>query len=419
MRSVDIKNDDDFHFDDIDAFCRENINSLIDKALGIKQETKKVDLYDFSIDTKKNEKKIETLEFEFDVPKDVKVEEIEVIDFDNDDTEILDLEDKEQIEELNFDIDNEKIESLEFELDNNIELLDIDPEPEFLDFDLEKMEDIEILDDNFFNEGIVANKTSEKLKKRFLLIILICMIIALMFVIFKIVNWKLDNDAVQKQVDDIHSYVKIEDVEDNKNTVVVDNNVKVEDKLINVNFDELKNSNPDTVAWIKVNGTNIDYPVVQTSDNKYYLTHSFDKSYNEAGWIFADYRNNLIDDKNLVIYGHARLNETMFGSLKNTTKKFWYENSENYEIKLSTPKVNSSWLVFSTYIIPAEDYYITTGFNDDASFETFIKTLKSRSVYDYKVDLDKSDRILTLSTCYSDNKRVVLHAKLIKYEIKR
>lgn len=416
---MDNKNNDNFHFDDIDAFCREDINSLIDKALGIKKETKTVDLYDFSINTVKNEKKIETLEFEFDVPKDVNVEEIEIIDFDNDDTESLDFEDNTQIEELEFALNDEKIESLDFELDNNIELLDMDSEPELLDFDLEKMDDIEVLDDNFFNEEIIVNKNNEKLKKKILVVILICMIIALIFVLSKIVKWKLDNDSVQKQVDDIHSYVKIEDVEDNKNTVVVDDNIKVEDKLINVNFDELKNSNPDTVAWIKVNGTNIDYPVVQTSDNKYYLTHSFDKSYNEAGWIFADYRNNLIDDKNLVIYGHARLNETMFGSLKNTTKKFWYENSANYEIKLSTPKVNSSWLVFSTYIIPAEDYYITTNFNADTSFESFIKTLKSRSVYDYKVDLDKSDRILTLSTCYSDNKRVVLHAKLIKYEIKR
>ena len=433
---MDRNNNDDFHFDDIDAFCREDINSLIDKALGVKQENKKVGIYDFSINDKKNEKKIETLEFEFDVPKDVKVEEIEVMDFADTETLDFDLND-DKIESLDFDLDNkiDEVVNQDDNASNNIEFLNIDfddsadsviteeavKEPEFLDFDLEEMDDIEILDDDFFNQTVSdSNKqVLEKIKKSVLLGILVIMIIALIFVVFKIVRWKLDNDSIKKQVDNIHSYVNVENVEDNKNTVIVDENVQTEDKLINVNFDNLKNANSDTVAWVKVEGTNIDYPVVQTSDNKFYLTHSFDKSYNEAGWIFADYRNNLVDDKNLVIYGHARLNETMFGSLKNVIKSFWYEDSDNYVIKLSTPTVNSSWLVFSTYIIPAEDYYITTNFADDQSFYEFIKILKARSVYNYNVDLNSSDRILTLSTCYSDDKRVVLHAKLIKYEDKR
>lgn len=442
-------NNDDFHFDDIDAFCREDINSLIDKALGVKKETKKVELFSSSVNLDKKEKKIETLEFEFDVPNDVKVEEIEIMDF-NTDTEVecLDFDTNNDIETLDFD-DNNSIETFDFELDSNntevlkiednsLEYLDMDfeditdavdyafseevtPEPEFFDFDLEEMDDIEILDDSFFNqeEEVKSKINNEILKKRILIGILVVMLVALIFVVYKIVRWKLDNDSIKKQVNNIHSYVSVEDVEDNKNTVVVDENIQTDDKLINVNFDELKSANADTVAWIKVEGTNIDYPVVQTSDNKYYLTHSFDKSYNEAGWVFADYRNSLVDDKNLVIYGHARLNETMFGSLKNVTKSFWYENSDNYVIKLSTPTVNSSWLVFSTYIIPAEDYYITTNFVDDMSFYEFIKILRARSVYDYNVELNSSDRILTLSTCYSDNKRVVLHAKLIKYENKR
>lgn len=442
-------NNDDFHFDDIDAFCREDINSLIDKALGVKKETKKVELFSSSVNLDKKEKKIETLEFEFDVPNDVKVEEIEIMDF-NTDTEVecLDFDTNNDIETLDFD-DNNSIETFDFELDsNNTEVLKIEdnspeyldmdfeditdavdyafseevtPEPEFFDFDLEEMDDIEILDDSFFNqeEEVKSKINNEILKKRILIGILVVMLVALIFVVYKIVRWKLDNDSIKKQVNNIHSYVSVEDVEDNKNTVVVDENIQTDDKLINVNFDELKSANADTVAWIKVEGTNIDYPVVQTSDNKYYLTHSFDKSYNEAGWVFADYRNSLVDDKNLVIYGHARLNETMFGSLKNVTKSFWYENSDNYVIKLSTPTVNSSWLVFSTYIIPAEDYYITTNFVDDMSFYEFIKILRARSVYDYNVELNSSDRILTLSTCYSDNKRVVLHAKLIKYENKR
>ena len=71
--------------------------------------------------------------------------------------------------------------------------------------------------------------------------------------------------------------------------------------MIDINFNELKNINNDVKGWIKVNGTNINYPFVQSKNNKYYLTHSFDKSYNSAGWLFLDYRNN---NKNTIIYAH-------------------------------------------------------------------------------------------------------------------
>ena len=57
--------------------------------------------------------------------------------------------------------------------------------------------------------------------------------------------------------------------------------------MINVDFYDLKKTNPDVVGWLKVNGTNINYPFVQTKDNKYYLTHGFNKKYNEAGWVFS------------------------------------------------------------------------------------------------------------------------------------
>lgn len=86
--------------------------------------------------------------------------------------------------------------------------------------------------------------------------------------------------------------------------------------MINVNFNDLKKTNPDIVGWIKVNGTNINYPFVQSKDNKYYLTHSFNKSYNSAGWVFLDYRNNNTNNKNTIIYAHGRTDKTMFGTLK-------------------------------------------------------------------------------------------------------
>ena len=106
--------------------------------------------------------------------------------------------------------------------------------------------------------------------------------------------------------------------------------------LLNVDFTELKNINSNTKGWIQVNGTNINYPFVQANDNNYYLTHSYDNSYNSAGWVFMDYRNNVENlSKNTILYAHGRLDTTMFGSLRNITKSKWFNDSNNYIVKTS------------------------------------------------------------------------------------
>ena len=188
--------------------------------------------------------------------------------------------------------------------------------------------------------------------------------------------------------------------------------------IMSVDFSELLNQNPDTVGWIYVNNTKINYPVVQSGDNSYYLNHSFKKTYSESGWIFADFRSNLNNlEKNTVLYGHGRIDYTMFGSLDETLKNSWYTNPENQIIKLSTPSKNMLWQVISVYTIPSESYYLTHTFENDESYQNFLNTITSRSIYNFNVGVDASDHILTLSTCLDNNgNRVVLHAKLIKTE---
>lgn len=100
--------------------------------------------------------------------------------------------------------------------------------------------------------------------------------------------------------------------------------------LSSVNFDDLIKENKDTIGWLIVNNTNIDYPVVQTNDNDFYLKHAFDKSKNNAGWVFADYRNTFSElNRNTVIYAHGRKDKVMFGSLVDTMNKNWYTNIDN------------------------------------------------------------------------------------------
>lgn len=188
--------------------------------------------------------------------------------------------------------------------------------------------------------------------------------------------------------------------------------------LSSVDFTELKKQNKDTVGWLIVNNTNINYPVVQTTNNDYYLKHAFDRSKNYAGWVYADFRNDFEElSKNTVIYAHGRKDGVMFGSLINTLKKNWYTNVENQIIQLSTLNYNTMWQIFSVYKIEAESYYITTDFSTDRAFEDFILTMENRSIYDFGVDVSSDDRVLTLSTCYNDKGvRLVVQAKLVKIQ---
>lgn len=189
--------------------------------------------------------------------------------------------------------------------------------------------------------------------------------------------------------------------------------------FMNVDFSELLAKNSDTVGWIKVEGTKVNYPVVQASDNDYYLKHAFNKSRNAGGWIFADYRVNFKDfGKNTIIYGHNMNNKTMFGSISSMLNYSYFANSDKYFVKISTPTSNTVWKVFSIYTINPEVYYLKTNFKSE-SFETFINTLKERSVYDFGIEVSANDKVLTLSTCNSNGtKRLAVHAKMISIEYK-
>lgn len=246
---------------------------------------------------------------------------------------------------------------------------------------------------------------------------------------FNIFYWFKDNENTNNQVEKIIKKIEVKEIKDNEKTQIIETEEKepetslywtyIKIPLINVNFKELKEINSHTVGWINVPGTNINYPFVQTNDNEYYLSHSFDKTYNKAGWIFLDYRNSLTNiNKNTIIYGHSRVNNTMFGSLKKTLKESWKKKAENHIIKISTESENSLWQIFSVYTIPTTNDYIKTDFNNEQEFLNFIELIKSRSIYDFKTTSSKNDNILTLSTCYKTNERIVVHAKLIKKEAK-
>lgn len=252
-----------------------------------------------------------------------------------------------------------------------------------------------------------------KIKKGNLLIgfIQVISIIIIIISLYYIYLWYIDNKKTENILNEIYENANV-----SSDNISVDNDLKIE--VENIDFNKLINKNPDTIGWIKVLGTDINYPVVQTNNNDFYLTHSFDKSYNKAGWIFADYINKNLKnnelDKNTIIYGHNRQNNSMFGTLSNVFKEEWLSNKENHYINFSTLNNNMVWEVFSTYTIEKEEYYIQSNFSSDEEYISFLNTIKNRSAYKYDVNISKEDKILTLSTCTNVGKgRTVLHAKLI------
>lgn len=149
---------------------------------------------------------------------------------------------------------------------------------------------------------------SKKYRKAILnLVIYIMLLSILLYSGIKIYKWykdKTNNSKIAEQI---------------KDTVIVEeNNEDGNENGYTVDFNKLKEQNNETIAWLKINNTNVEYPVVKGTNNSFYLNHSFDKSKNSAGWIFADYKNKFDNtDKNIVIYGHNMRDGSMFGSMLN------------------------------------------------------------------------------------------------------
>ena len=270
----------------------------------------------------------------------------------------------------------------------------------------------------------------EKKFFRFLLLVIIILSFCLFMVSFlRIIQWAKESKEIQDLSSNAQKEVIMEEVEDDETTEIVEQPKKVEKfdpywdyikmNLLDVDFSNLRKTNSDVIGWIQVPETNVNYPFVQANDNDYYLHHAFDKKRNSAGWIFLDYRNDLENlNQNTIIYGHGRYDRTMFGSLKNLLKSSWLKNTDNHIIKLSTEYQNTLWQIFSVYHIPTTGDYLTTVFATEEEYQKFLDTMKSRSVYQFKTTVSATDKILTLSTCYNDKEKLVVHAKLIKIQNK-
>jgi len=175
---------------------------------------------------------------------------------------------------------------------------------------------------------------------------------------------------------------------------------------------ELKQKNSDTIAWIEIPGTGIDYPVMQSKDNKYYLRKTFSREYNILGSIFADYRNSPdFNDQNTVIYGHNMQDGSMFYDLSFLKKQDFYDKNNKILIYLDDRILE--FTIFSVYEVD-KDYDYRSPEYDTEIFKNRLEYFKKKSLIVSATTPAVDKKILTLSTCsYSfNNARLVAHGSL-------
>ena len=169
---------------------------------------------------------------------------------------------------------------------------------------------------------------------------------------------------------------------------------------------ELKKKNPDIVGWIRIPNTTIDYPVVRhPKDNTYYLTHAFDRSFNGAGSIYMDHRNDgYFHDNNSVLYGHRRNDGQMFYDLENKFRsKAYVEAHPTIEIITENRYLYAT--IFAVCVFPSVADYRQPNYDTPESFATFMSLIDSKNEVrgvNGGIKPVYGDRILTLSTCNYD-----------------
>lgn len=255
------------------------------------------------------------------------------------------------------------------------------------------------------------NKETKRIKKIIIVILIIIFISSIAGIIFiKLKGLNDDN--------------KQEEVSKALDSIDIDNSKITEEKTERMlQVEELKKQNNDIVGWIEIEGTNINYPVLQGKDNDYYLTHNYKNEEVAGGSIFLDMNYDFsIPSSNLLIYGHRNKKGLMFEDLINYKDENFYK--AHPKIRFTTIADDSQYEIMSAfysrvYYKNEENvfrYYYFINANNEAEYNEYVENCKNASIYKTGVIAKYGEQLLTLSTCeYSqDNGRFVVVAKKIE-----
>ncbi len=250
-----------------------------------------------------------------------------------------------------------------------------------------------------------------KIKKKYkilgLSIILLILISCLSYFVFINFRDKKLNQELQENIPNIESDISEE----------IDVNQEVFNKVI-----DLQKENTDVKGWIKINDTNINYPLLQGTDNDYYLNRNYQKEYSSYGSIFIDKDSNLNDvNSNVIIYGHSMKDQEMFQNLLNYANKEYYDSHKIIEIYINNEARKYEIVtVFKSRVFYQDEqnvfrYYYCHDLSSEEKYNDYVNNSKNLELYETGVDAHFGEQLITLITCeYSqDNGRMVVVAKRI------
>lgn len=175
------------------------------------------------------------------------------------------------------------------------------------------------------------------------------------------------------------------------------------------NEEELRSINSDYKMWIQIENTNINYPVVQGSDNDYYLDHNFKRESNISGTVFVESTNDIDNDKNIILYGHNMRNSTMFNNITNYKEESFF--NEDNKINIIINNTLYEYEVFSVYVKNVSDVSLAMGFASTDEFINYANGEAEKSIYKKEVNFSEDDNLITLVTCsyeFTDARTIVV-----------
>ena len=250
-------------------------------------------------------------------------------------------------------------------------------------------------------------------KKILVIIGLLVFAVGLILVYFGYRKW-----TAEEKAGSIYEEVKIEYVKE----PLVDTSQVLQKPLENpIDFESITAKYPDVYAWIRIPGTAIDYPIVQREgDNAYYLNHTIDGQRKIEGSIYTeDYNSKDFSDPNTLIYGHNMKNGSMFKGLhKYKDRQFFKENSEIFIYQEGRVL---RYKIFAAYLYDDRHIMLSFDFEDKIVFQTYLNSVLTkqdmRSNIDTTIPVTAKDKIITLSTCDSnDNQRYLVQAVLLSIQ---
>lgn len=191
---------------------------------------------------------------------------------------------------------------------------------------------------------------------------------------------------------------------------------------IPIDFAALQQQNPDVYAWIQVPGTEVDYPILQSSnDNTYYLNHTIDGEEKKEGAIFTEnYNTKTFEDPNTVIYGHDMKNGSMFQSIHKYMDRSFFDN--NRDIVIYMPDQILHYKIFAAYLTDNRHLLMNYNFWSKDEYQQYLSSIFSmrdmNAFIDTSTEVTTEDKIITLSTCYAgiSTQRYLVQAVLVSIE---